>query len=61
MCWEHNLEVRQTFLEDKVKQATMGEVAYNEARKETHDLETSIVIARLELRDLERDHSTISN
>jgi hypothetical protein len=38
----------------------MEEVAYNEAWRETPDLETSIAIAKLELRDLERDHSIIS-
>ncbi len=39
-------------MEDKLKQATMGEVAYNEAQGETHDLENSIATWELELRDL---------
>jgi hypothetical protein len=38
----------------------MGEVAYNETRGETRDLEKSIAIGKLELRDLERDYFTIS-
>jgi hypothetical protein len=38
----------------------MGEVTYNETQGETYDLENSIVIGELELRDLERDYSTIS-
>jgi hypothetical protein len=53
-------EVRQTLLEDKGKRIIVGEVGYNEAWRETPDLETSIAVAKLELRDLEKDHAIIS-
>jgi hypothetical protein len=60
MWWERNFGIIETLFEDKFKQAIMGEIAYNETQGETCDLENSIPIGELELRNLERDYSIIS-
>ncbi len=57
---ERKHEIRQTLFEDKVKRSSLGEVAYKEAHVETQFLEGSITHIELELQDLYKDQSTIS-
>jgi hypothetical protein len=49
----------QTLIEDKVKQSSLGEVAYNQAHGESQFLEESIALVELELIDLKKDKSAI--
>ncbi len=47
-------------LENKVKQAQLGEITYNEALGEIERLETSIASAKLELAHLAREQNVLS-
>ncbi len=46
-------------MDDKVCRATLGEVAYNEPRVEVKGLENLLMLANLELEDLEREEVAI--
>jgi hypothetical protein len=54
------LEIIKTLLENKIKQAQLGETTYNEALGETERLETSIALAKLELAHLAREQNVLS-
>lgn len=47
-------------LEDKVKQATMGEVTYNDAQMEVVNLQNNVVVPNSKLIDLEKEEVAIS-
>jgi hypothetical protein len=47
-------------LEDKVKQATMVEVAYNDAQMEVVNLQNNVAIANSKLTSLEKEEAKIS-
>lgn len=54
------MEIKQMILEDKVKQATMGEVTFSDAQMEVVNLQNNVVVPNSELTDLEKEEVAIS-
>ncbi len=54
------MEIKQMILEGKVKQATMVEVAYNDAQMEVVNFQNNVAIANLESISLEKEEAKIS-